>query len=82
VIPLFLDAALGREYVNRVLAMGWIPGLLYTPDVASRPFVTAAYEIATPRPSTRYQPDWRAERRQDSNLRRQALDDGPRCFLY
>jgi hypothetical protein len=63
VIPLYWTPPLGREYINRVLALGWIPALEYTPVVDGRPFVSAAYEIGNADPiNADYQPDWRKER--------------------
>ena len=63
VIPLYWTEALSREYINRVLALGWIPALDYTPDVEGRPFVSAAYEIGNADPvNADYQPDWRKQK--------------------
>jgi len=63
VVPLYWTKPLDREYVNRVLALGWIPALEYTEDVESRPFVSAAFEIGNANPiSARYEPDWRTRK--------------------
>ncbi|NUQ63296.1 MAG: hypothetical protein HUU20_12525 [Pirellulales bacterium] len=63
VIPLYWTPPLGREYVNRVLALGWIPALEYTPVVDGRPFVSASYEIGNTDPvNADYQPDWKKQK--------------------
>jgi hypothetical protein len=54
-----------RDYINRVLSMGWIPELAYSDGeqlVERRAFVQAAYEIgnSTTVP-VRYSPDWKRD---------------------
>jgi hypothetical protein len=60
---LYYIPPLRREYMNRILALGWIPSLEYCGVVASRPFFQAAYEVGncTPVPA-RYTPDWKRDK--------------------
>ena len=62
IIPLYYTTPLRREYMNRVLALGWIPSLTYCDVIGSRPFFQAAYELGncTPVPA-RYSPDWKRD---------------------
>lgn len=62
VVPLYWTEELDREYVNRILALGWVPALEATDVLASRPFITAAYEIGNENPvNAQYTPDWRKD---------------------
>ncbi|MBU0607700.1 MAG: hypothetical protein KKI08_07415, partial [Armatimonadetes bacterium] len=69
---LYFTPPLRREYMNRVLALGWIPSWEYCDVVATRPFFQAAYEIGncTPVPA-RYDPDWKRDK--DTNLESYAV---------
>jgi hypothetical protein len=60
IIPLYWTPPLARDYVNRVLALGWVPSLTYGSPIENRPFAEAAYEIGNAR-SVRadYTPDWK-----------------------
>ena len=61
-IPLYWTSPLARDYVNRVLALGWIPSLTYGDPIERRAFVQAAYEIGDALPvAGRYQPDWKSD---------------------
>jgi hypothetical protein len=62
IIPLYFIPPLRREYMNRILALGWIPDLTYCGVVESRPFFQAAYEVGncTSVP-VRYDPDWKRD---------------------
>jgi hypothetical protein len=63
IIPLYWTPSLARDYVNRVLALGWIPSLEYGDEVGERPFATAAYEIGNCTPvAADYSPDWKKDR--------------------
>ena len=63
IVPLYWTPALARDYVNRVLALGWIPSLQYGDEIKNRPFVTAAYEIGNCAPvAANYAPDWKKDR--------------------
>ena len=62
IIPLYYTTPLRREYMNRVLALGWIPSLTYTDVIASRPYFQAAYEVGNCAPiAARYSPDWKRD---------------------
>ena len=50
IIPLFYTPPMAREYMNRILALGWIPSLVYGDEVRRRAFMQAAYEWATANP--------------------------------
>ncbi|MCE5237386.1 carbohydrate-binding family 9-like protein [bacterium] len=60
---LYFTPPLRREYMNRVLALGWLASLDYCGVVASRPFFQAAYEVGncTSVPA-RYEPDWKSDK--------------------
>ncbi len=60
IIPLYYTPPLARDYVNRVLALGWIPSLQYGDGVARRAWAQAAYELGncTVAP-VGYSPDWK-----------------------
>ena len=62
IIPLYWTDPLAREYVNRVLALGWIPSLTYGSDVGRLPFARAAYEMGNSHQvNGRYSPDWKTD---------------------
>ena len=62
IIPLYFIPPFRREYMNRVLALGWIPSLTYCGVIESRPFFQAAYELGNCRPvPARYEPDWKSD---------------------
>ena len=63
IIPLYYIPPHEREYMNRVLAMGWLPSMEYGDAVACRPFLNAAYEIGNCRNiALGYSPDWKRDR--------------------
>ncbi|MBN1445344.1 MAG: hypothetical protein JW957_04465, partial [Candidatus Omnitrophica bacterium] len=62
IIPLFWTPPLARDYVNRTIALGWIPATQYVDEVAQRPFITAAYEIGNLNTvKIDYSPDWKKD---------------------
>ena len=62
IAPLYYTPPLAREYLNRVLALGWIPSLTYCDVVGSRAFFQAAYEMGNCRSvPVRYSPDWKRD---------------------
>ena len=62
IIPLYWTDPLAREYVNRVLALGWIPSLTYGSDIGRLPFARAAYEMGNSHQvNGRYTPDWKTD---------------------
>lgn len=63
IVPLYYVTPHERDYVNRVLAMGWIPELVYGNVLERRAFIQAAYEIGncTTVP-VRYSPDWKRDK--------------------
>lgn len=72
IIPLYYVPPLAREYMNRVLALGWTPSLVYGDALERRAFIQAAYElgncIVAP---VRYNPDWK--RIKDTNFESYAV---------
>ena len=62
-IPLYWTEPLARDYVNRVLALGWIPSLTYgEPAWASGLRSSGLTRSATALPvAGRYQPDWKSD---------------------
>lgn len=59
VIPLYWVHALRREYINRCLALGWIPGLAGRFQMGARAWFQAAYEMGdTSFVGARYNPDY------------------------
>ena len=61
-IPLYWIDSLAREYVNRVLALGWIPSLTYGSDVGRLPFARASYEMGNSHQvNAVYSPDWKVD---------------------
>ena len=64
IVPLYYVTPHEREYVNRVLAMGWIPSLVYGDVIARRAFIQAAYEIGNcSTVPLRYSPDWKRDKK-------------------
>lgn len=64
IVPLYWTEPLARDYVNRVLALGWIPSLTYGSDVGRLPFARAAYEMGNcHQVDARYTPDWKTDAR-------------------
>ena len=62
IVPLYWITPLAREYVNRVLALGWIPSLTYGEDVGRLPFARAAYEMGNSHQvDADYAPDWKTD---------------------
>ena len=62
IAPLYYTPPLAREYINRVLALGWIPSLTYGDVIARRAFVQAAYEVGNcSLIPARYSPDWKRD---------------------
>lgn len=60
---LYFIPPLRREYMNRILALGWIPSLEYCDVIASRAFFQAAYEVGNCAPiPARYSPDWKRDK--------------------
>ena len=60
---LYFTPPLRREYMNRVLALGWVPSWDYCDVVATRPFFQAAYEVGNSSPvPARYSPDWKRDK--------------------
>ncbi len=72
IVPLYYTPPLARDYMNRVLALGWIPSLVYGDALARRAFVQAAYEVGncTTVP-VRYSPDWK--RTKDTDIESYAV---------
>jgi len=63
IVPLYYTTPLRREYMNRVLALGWVPSLTYCDVIGSRPFFQAAYEVGNGRPvPALYSPDWKRDK--------------------
>ena len=72
IIPLYYTEPFARDYVNRVLALGWIPSLTYGDEVARRPYAQAAYEVGNcTLAAVRYSPDWK--RAKDTNVESYAV---------
>jgi len=62
IVPLYFTPPTRREYMNKVLALGWVPDLTYCDVVASRAFFQAAYEVGNCRAvPARYSPDWKRD---------------------
>lgn len=62
ITPLYWTRRFARDYVNRVLAFGWLPSPEASEQLPGRPFVTAAYEIGNTTPvDARYDPDWKRD---------------------
>ncbi len=62
IIPLYWTPLLAREYVNRTIALGWIPELTYVDEIDQRPFITAAYEMGRlTTVNMDYSPDWKKD---------------------
>ncbi|MBN1445683.1 MAG: hypothetical protein JW957_06215, partial [Candidatus Omnitrophica bacterium] len=62
IIPLYWTPPLARDYVNRTIALGWIPSMTYVDEIEQRPFVTAAYEIGSLKTvNIKYSPDWKKD---------------------
>ena len=62
IVPLYYIPPFRREYMNRVLALGWIPSLTYCDPIESRPFFQAAFELGNCRSlPARYSPDWKSD---------------------
>ncbi len=60
IIPLYYTQQFARDYMNRVLALGWIPSLTYGDEVARRAYAQAAYEVGNcTTAAVRYSPDWK-----------------------
>ncbi len=79
IIPLYYTPPMRREYMNLVLAQGWVPDLTYCDVVASRAFFQAAYEVGNCSPApVAYSPDWKREKTTnvESYTVRRAGDDG------
>lgn len=79
IIPLYWIDSLAREYVNRTLALGWIPSMTYGDVVGRRPYTQAAYEMGNSSPlAGRYSPDWKhdAESQVESYFTRRVGDTG------
>lgn len=79
IIPLYYTEPFARDYMNRVLALGWIPSLTYGDEIARRMYAQAAYEVGNCTLSAvRYHPDWK--RSKDTDLESYAVqrqgDDG------
>jgi len=79
IIPLYYTPPLARDYMNRVLALGWIPSLVYGDEIARRAYMQAAYELGNcTMAAVRYSPDWKRTKDTDVEsyaVRRQG-DDG------
>ncbi len=72
IIPLYYTEPFARDYVNRVLALGWIPSLTYGDEVARRPYAQAAYEVGNCTiADVRYSPDWKRDK--DTNVESYAM---------
>ena len=62
IIPLYLVPGLAQSYLNRTLALGWIPKLENSDILRYRPFVTAAFQIGNTTPvDAQYTPDWKRD---------------------
>ena len=82
IIPLYYIPPLRREYMNRVLALGWIPSLTYCDVIGSRAFFQAAYEVGNSRPvPARYSPDWKRDK--ETEVESYSVQrDGDSGFLF
>ena len=61
-IPLYWHKSVDDCYINRVLALGWIPSLTYGDPETKRPFATATLEMGNSNPiDTKYTPDWKSD---------------------
>ena len=59
-IPLYWHKTVSACYINRVLALGWIPSLTYGDPEMKRPFATASLEMGNSTPvNAVYSPDWK-----------------------
>ena len=64
IVPLYYVRPHEREYINHVLAMGWIPSLVYGNALARRAFTEAAYEIGNcATVPLLYSPDWKRDKK-------------------
>lgn len=81
---LYFTPPLRREYMNRVLALGWVPSWDYCDVVATRPFFQAAYEVGNSSPiPARYSPDWRRDKQtQVESYAVQRPDDSGYLFSF
>jgi hypothetical protein len=81
IVPLYWIPPTRREYMNLVLALGWIPDLTYCDVVASRAFFQAAYEVGNCGPvPVRYSPDWKRDK--TTNIESYAVQrDGDQGYL-
>ena len=62
VIPLYWVPALRREYINRCLALGWVPAQCGGFDLRDRAWFQAAYEMGdTNMVGARYSPDYTSD---------------------
>ena len=79
IAPLYWIPSLAREYVNRVLALGWIPSITYGDLLERRPYTQAAYEMGNCSPvAGTYSPDWKRDKNTqiESYLTRRPGDPG------
>ena len=79
IVPLYWIPSLAREYVNRVLALGWIPSVTYGDVLGRRPYTQAAYEMGNTSPAAGvYTPDWKLDKDtpMESYLTRRPGDPG------
>ena len=79
ITPLYWTPPLAREYINRVLALGWIPSITYGDLLGRRPYTQAAYEVGNSSPAAgSYTPDWKRDKNTpiESYLTRRPGDAG------
>ncbi|PIY44093.1 MAG: hypothetical protein COZ05_09230 [Armatimonadetes bacterium CG_4_10_14_3_um_filter_59_10] len=79
IIPLYWTDPLARDYVNRVLALGWIPSITYGDEVGHRAYAQASYEIGNMELiRAEYSPDWTRDKatQVESYLMRRREDSG------
>ena len=64
IIPLYFTPPTRREYMNKILSLGWVPDLTYCDVIESRAFFQAAYEMGNCKPvPARYGPDWKRDKK-------------------
>ncbi len=66
IIPLYWTPPMARDYINRVLALGWVPSITYGDLDSRRPYLTAAYQVGKgDMPDVVMTPDWKVDPKTD-----------------